>query len=148
MNTEKPSAITPLFEEQIAALRIALLSKFPTNQYVLGAQLGAFVRNQLPSDINLKTTFGGLKKFISTHFPKEISLRGKRGMDDLYTVSFFPNDGQCPLKSVPQEITQNSTPSSRDIVRKAIEFLSPEELDQLCLPLGAVAKALRTLSKE
>lgn len=148
MNTENSPTATQLFDKEITALRAALLKKYPDNQYVLGAQLGAFVRSQLPSEINLKLTFGGLKKLVSTHFNGEISLCGNRGRDDLYAVSFITDDMRGLLESATQEHTRNSTPSSRDIVRKAIEFLSAEELDQLHLPFGAVSKALRALSNE
>jgi hypothetical protein len=147
MTIEIP-APAPLVDENIATIKAALLTQYPRNQYVLGAQLGAFVRKQLPATANLKSTFGGLKKFISTYFSNDISLCGKRGKDDLYAVAFNRDEELPLLESKEHERNTNRIPSSREIMRKAIDYLSDEDISKLAVPLGAVAKAIAELTKE
>lgn len=152
MNSEKPLTNTILFAETLlAGLRTTLQSKYKDESFVLGAELGADVRSNLPEGMNLKSTFGGLRKFINNYFPNDIKLCGKKGKDDLYTISFLHTDKQVQADSTPADFNQTiklaTQYSTVDIAKKAIEFLSVEELEQLRLPLGAISKAIKELIK-
>ena len=76
---------------EVEELRLALTLKYPDNRNVLGAQLGDFIHQQLTT-ADLKGRFGGLKNFLARYFPREISWRGKKGLDDLYDVRFVSTD--------------------------------------------------------
>lgn len=69
-------------------MRGAVTVEFATGSEVLGATLGAIVRDKL-IDSNLRGRFGGLKKFVAKYFPEEILWCGKRGLDDIYKIQMM-----------------------------------------------------------
>ncbi len=78
---------TSLAAAELDQLRQALVNRYSAGESVLGAQLGAFIREHL-TDPNLRRRFGGLKSFLIRHFPTEIRWQGKKGLDDMYSVHF------------------------------------------------------------
>jgi hypothetical protein len=96
-----PAALTPTELEQ---LRPAIAARYPDAKGILGAQLGAFIRRHLTNP-DLKARFGGLKSFVAHYFPAEIVWRGRKGLDDLYDISFATEGaaGVGAWKTVPSE---------------------------------------------
>lgn len=93
---------------ELAKLREALESRYPNTKSILGSQLGFFIRNQLTNPRDLKGRFGGLKNFVARYFPAAITWRGRRGLDDVYDISFPLNasaESAQTWKSVPQELS-------------------------------------------
>lgn len=84
-----PSDNASLTDRELDQLREALRSQFPFRKQIVGAQLGAFVRRHLEYP-DIKGRFGGLRKLLSQHFSAEITWREKRGLDDVYELTFAP----------------------------------------------------------
>ncbi len=53
---------------------------------ILGAQLGAILKSRFPT-FDYRTRFPSLKQFLNSIFPGEISIVGKNGPDDIYTLA-------------------------------------------------------------
>lgn len=87
MKTPNSLYASALSSTELEQLRPALAARYPNAKNVLGSQLGAFVRGHLANP-DLKSRFGGLKEFAAHCFPVEIVWRGRRGLDDLYDISF------------------------------------------------------------
>ncbi len=85
--TPTPLSFTELSHIELEQLRPALAERYPDAKGLLGSQLGAFVRRHLTNP-DLKGRFGGLKSFVAHYFPAEIIWRGRKGLDDVYDVSF------------------------------------------------------------
>ncbi len=87
METNTPLSPAALSPTELEQLRPAIAARYPDAKGILGSQLGAFVRRHLTNP-DLKGRFGGLKSFVAHYFPSEIIWRGRRGLDDLYDISF------------------------------------------------------------
>jgi hypothetical protein len=88
---ELPTDLLPspaISDSDLDKVRLALRLRYPSARNVLGSQLGMVVRAQLDNPSDLKTKFGGLKSFVTQYFPTEISWRGRKGLDDLFDLSF------------------------------------------------------------
>src|SRR5450432_1002933 len=107
METPNPLFASALSPTELEQLRSSLAARYPSAKDVLGAQLGAFVRGYLANP-DLKSRFGGLKEFIPRHFPVEIGWRGRRGLDDLYDIS-FPTEGSGTNCGVWQPVPSESS---------------------------------------
>ncbi len=87
METTTPLSSAALSPGEIDQLRPAIAARYPEAKGILGSQLGALVRGHLTNP-DLKRRFGGLKSFVAQYFPAEIVWRGRKGLDDLYDISF------------------------------------------------------------
>ena len=87
MEATTPFPLSTLSPTELEQLRPAIAARYPDAKGILGSQLGAFVRRHLTNP-DLKGRFGGLKSFVAHYFPAEIIWRGRRGLDDLYDISF------------------------------------------------------------
>jgi hypothetical protein len=87
METKTPLSPSALSPTELEQLRPAIAARYPDAKGVLGSQLGAFVRRHLTNP-DLKGRFGGLKGFVGHYFPAEIIWSGRKGLDDLYDISF------------------------------------------------------------
>jgi hypothetical protein len=103
MKTSASLAPSALSSTELEQLQPALAARFPLVKGVLGSQLGAFIRRHLTNP-DLRGRFGGLKEFIALYFPAEIVWRGRRGLDDLYDISFIPDGSETSIwQPVPTE---------------------------------------------
>ncbi len=93
MEMSDTSPLSVLSSTELEQVRTALSERYPFTKSVLGSQLGAFVRRHL-RDPDLKRRFGGLREFITRNFPTEIVWTGRRGLDDLYDISFIAQDSR------------------------------------------------------
>ena len=83
----------------------ALAERYQNAKSIAGSELGLFIRRHLENP-DLKGRFGGLKSFISQYFPSQIVWCGRKGLDDLYNISFSAGDikeSQEPWQLVPYE---------------------------------------------
>ena len=87
METTSHQSCATLSPTELEQLRPALAAHYQNAKGILGSQLGAFIRSHLTNP-DLKGRFGGLKSFISHYFPAEIVWSGRKGLDDLYDMSF------------------------------------------------------------
>lgn len=87
METTTPLSTAALSPTELEQLRPALAARYPDAKGILGSQLGVFVRRHLTNP-DLKGRFGGLKSFVAHYFPAEIIWRGRKGLDDVYDISF------------------------------------------------------------
>lgn len=76
----------------------ALAGRYQNSKSIPGSELGLFIRHHLENP-DLKGRFGGLKSFISQYFPSQIVWCGRRGLDDLYNISFAANMEGGPQES-------------------------------------------------
>jgi hypothetical protein len=132
---QPPTGLSPA---ELGQLRAALALKYPNARNVLGAQLGAFVREHL-ANADLKGRFGGLKNFVTRYFPSEIAWRGKQGLDDLYDVRFMIG-GDTAGDGIWQPVVREASPwlwSSVTNPSTAVQFAwSPEARSLMRAPVG------------
>jgi hypothetical protein len=105
MEITPASLSATLSSNEFSQLRQALEMQYPDSKNIPGSQLGLFIRRKLTNP-DLKGRFGGLKNFIVQYFPAEISWQGRKGLDDLYDISFSKDtSGQSShgWKPVPPE---------------------------------------------
>jgi|ERR1035437_1232403 hypothetical protein len=105
METPTSLSTSALSPSELELLRPALAARYPRAKDVLGSQLGEFVRKHLTNP-NLKSRFGGLRAFITRYFPEEVVWRERKGLDDLYDISFSTDVsglGQGAWQPVPSE---------------------------------------------
>ena len=87
METNSHHSSAALSPTELEQLRLALADHYRNAKGILGSQLGAFIRPHLTNP-DLKVRFGGLKSFVAHYFPAEIVWSGRKGLDDLYDISF------------------------------------------------------------
>jgi hypothetical protein len=105
METPTSRSTSALSPTELEQLRPALAARYPRAKDVLGSQLGDFVRKHLTNP-NLKSRFGGLRAFVTRYFPEEVVWRERKGLDDLYDISFATDAsglGQGAWQPVPSE---------------------------------------------
>jgi len=73
----------------------ALAGRYQNSNGISGSELGLFIRRHLENP-DLKGRFGGLKSFISQYFPSQIVWSGRKGLDDLYNISFSTDNIKGP----------------------------------------------------
>ncbi len=73
--------------EDINKAILAAMAKRP--QPILGAQLGALIRAELPSGttLDMKSRFGGLKRMVDQCASGQVFWAGKSGLDDLFSTN-------------------------------------------------------------
>lgn len=83
-----------------AQLYAAIREQMDGKSEILGSQLGAFIRTLDPS-IDIKGTYQNLRNFVATHLSDVLKNVGKRGGDDIYSISgppgYKPLDGESSL---------------------------------------------------